>query len=76
LLPLPVFNEVDCKKVVEKQSNLEENWQGNTVLPFCAASSSAEQQRLFVVSALKKPGIMSAGTQTHERRLPTNALLF
>lgn len=63
LLPLPVFNEVDHKKVVKKQSNSEENQKGNTVLPFCAAPSSAEKGRLLLVGlALKKLGVTLAGT--------------
>lgn len=76
VLPLPVFNEVNCKKVAKTQSNSEENWKGNTGLPFCAASSSAEKRRMFVVFALKKSGVTLAGTQIHKHRLPTNALLF
>lgn len=47
-LPLPVFNEVDCKKAAKKQSNSEENWKENTVLPFCAFSSSAEKRSLVL----------------------------
>lgn len=42
-LPLPVLDEVDFKKVAEKQSNLKERWRRNTVLSFCATSSSAEE---------------------------------
>lgn len=74
--PLPVFNEGDYKKVAEKQTNSEKKWKGNNVLPFCTTSSSAQEQRLFVVFALKKPGVTSAGTQTYEHRLPTNVHLF
>lgn len=42
-LPLPALNEVDFKKVDEKQSKLKEYWRRNTVLSFWATSSSAEK---------------------------------